>query len=142
MTKCSAHKCKNVGVHTFPKDEKRRKQWEAALRIKDFKADYKPLAKFLKKTAVPTVFNFNKTKNESRLELRSQKNLPEESAERDPLALPSNSIELEKDNLVEIKCEKEVTTRKNRSVRPTPRYVSVSTQIDHRLVYGSIASCN
>ncbi|XP_021201089.3 uncharacterized protein LOC110384221 [Helicoverpa armigera] len=162
MTKCSAHKCKNVGVHTFPKDEKRRKQWEAALRIKDFKAgktarlcsahfteedyfgqsrytNYKPLAKFLKKTAVPTVFNFNKTKNESRLQLRSQKNLPEESAESDPLALPSNSIELERNNLVEIKCEKEATTRNSRKIRPTREYVSVSTQIDHRLVYGSIA---
>lgn len=38
MPQCSAINCKNRGVHLFPKESKRRKQWEAALRIKNFKA--------------------------------------------------------------------------------------------------------
>lgn len=38
MTQCSAPDCKNQGRHIFPKDPKRRKSWEKALRIKNFKA--------------------------------------------------------------------------------------------------------
>lgn len=38
MTQCSALYCKNRGVHAFPKDRKRRKAWEKALRIKNFTA--------------------------------------------------------------------------------------------------------
>lgn len=38
MPQCSALNCKNRGIHLFPKDPKRRKQWETALRIKNFKA--------------------------------------------------------------------------------------------------------
>lgn len=38
MPQCSALHCKNRGAHLFPKDLKRRKLWENALRIKNFKA--------------------------------------------------------------------------------------------------------
>lgn len=38
MPQCSALKCCNKGVHIFPKDLNRRRKWENALRIKNFKA--------------------------------------------------------------------------------------------------------
>lgn len=38
MPVCSALNCKDRGAHLFPNDAKRRKQWESALRIKNFKA--------------------------------------------------------------------------------------------------------
>lgn len=38
MPQCSALNCKNRGIHLFPKESKRRKLWESALRIKNFKA--------------------------------------------------------------------------------------------------------
>lgn len=38
MTKCAAHGCKNKGIHMFPKDSKRRKLWEKALRRKNWTA--------------------------------------------------------------------------------------------------------
>lgn len=38
MTQCSGLNCKNKGVHAYPKDRKRRRAWENALRIKNFKA--------------------------------------------------------------------------------------------------------
>ncbi|XP_063391523.1 uncharacterized protein LOC134677033 [Cydia fagiglandana] len=106
MALCSALDCKNKGVHAFPKDPKRRKAWEKALRIKNFKAkdssrlcsmhftsddyygqsiytNYEPKARFLKKTAVPSIFSFNisrldtasATARQQRLEMRSQKKL-------------------------------------------------------------------
>ncbi|KAH9644555.1 hypothetical protein HF086_000329 [Spodoptera exigua] len=88
MTQCCAPGCKNQGRHIFPRDPNRRKAWEKALRIKNFKATkysvlcydhfvpddyfgqskynaYEPLAKLLMKTAVPSIFSFTKTKLES-----------------------------------------------------------------------------
>ncbi|XP_037298952.1 THAP domain-containing protein 1 B-like [Manduca sexta] len=103
MPQCSALNCKNRGIHLFPKESKRRKQWESALRIKNFEASstarlcvahftekdyygkinytgYELLAKFLKKTAVLSVFFLTKIKPENpaavahqqRIERRSQ----------------------------------------------------------------------
>lgn len=40
MPNCSALNCKNKGIHLFPKDATRRKQWESALRIPNFKASH------------------------------------------------------------------------------------------------------
>lgn len=37
MTRCAAIDCKNIGIHLFPKDPKRRKLWEIALRRKNWK---------------------------------------------------------------------------------------------------------
>ncbi|KAF9422109.1 hypothetical protein HW555_002130 [Spodoptera exigua] len=85
---CCAPGCKNQGRHIFPRDPNRRKAWEKAVRIKNFKATkysvlcydhfvpddyfgqskynaYEPQAKLLKKTAVPSIFSFTKTKLES-----------------------------------------------------------------------------
>lgn len=38
MTLCAAVNCKNTGIHLFPKEVKRRKLWEKALRRKNWKA--------------------------------------------------------------------------------------------------------
>lgn len=38
MTLCAAFGCKNKGTHAFPKDAKRKKLWERAIKRKDWKA--------------------------------------------------------------------------------------------------------
>ncbi|KAJ0169390.1 hypothetical protein K1T71_014977 [Dendrolimus kikuchii] len=103
MPQCSAYGCKNRESHAFPKDPKRRKLWEKALRRKNWKStdvsklccnfkpvDYygisahtriAPMAKFLKRTVVPNVFVYSKSKNpkpnerETRLENRNRRKL-------------------------------------------------------------------
>lgn len=85
MTLCAAVDCKNTGIHLFPKEAKRRKLWEKALRRKKWNAstssrlcaahflpeDYygpnsytgdKSIHKVLKKTAVPSIFSYSKVK--------------------------------------------------------------------------------
>lgn len=38
MHQCCVFGCRNVGNHSFPKETKTRKLWEAATRCKDFQA--------------------------------------------------------------------------------------------------------
>ncbi|XP_045459131.1 uncharacterized protein LOC123669575 [Melitaea cinxia] len=164
MPQCSALNCKNRGVHLFPKESKRRKQWESALRIINFKAsntarlcaahfteeDYygkskytgnEPLAKFLKKTAVPSVFCFTKVKPENpaalerqhRFERRCIKKLFQESH-------TSVTIETERDLTLAIGREEEVNNETTSAAcsHSAPEFDTKTTQVDHEHTYGSI----
>ncbi|XP_041971329.1 uncharacterized protein LOC121727505 isoform X2 [Aricia agestis] len=174
MPQCCALNCKNQGVHIFPKDPKRRKKWENALRIKNFKAsnsarlcsfnftkddyfgrskytDAEPHAKFLRKTAVPSVFSFTQTNLENpaalerqhRLEKRSQRILLYFNQQLQPNSQPTTSEEVFTDITSAVGCEKETVT-KNSPIGRTLGTISEhehstkSTQVDQEYIYGSI----
>ncbi|XP_063366807.1 uncharacterized protein LOC134655286 [Cydia amplana] len=179
MPQCSAPNCTNRGAHLFPKDPTRRKRWETALRIKNFRAsdsarlcamhfkeddyfgksrytDNEPVAKFLKKTAVPTIFCFTKIKQvtpealkrQERYEKISHRKLfkddkqtePETSTEAKELGTSTEAI-VSHINLGvgrEEICTTEDIKVPVQNTYTSPEYLSKSTQVDHEHVYGSI----
>ncbi|XP_047999956.1 uncharacterized protein LOC125237058 [Leguminivora glycinivorella] len=160
MALCSALDCKNKGVHAFPKDPKRRKAWEKALRIKNFKAkdssrlcsmhftsddyygqsiytNYEPKARFLKKTAVPSIFPFNvsrldtasATARQQRLEMRSQKKLRfEETVTPSTSHQPSMNKERTVPHSMDV--EKTVTPTSINQESTVPVFMDVASEIE------------
>ncbi|XP_053618348.1 uncharacterized protein LOC128679886 [Plodia interpunctella] len=85
MQQCCVFGCRNIGNHSFPKDKRIRKLWEAATRCKNFRASkwskicsdhFKPedyvryglytgllVNRILKKGTVPSVFTWSKTED-------------------------------------------------------------------------------
>lgn len=107
---------------------------------------YEPLAKFLRKSAVPSIFCFTEVKPENpaalerqhRLEKKSQRKLFQE----EPQPSTSKAVsehEMDCDLTPEIACEEIVTTIEEEDSQSITTSLSKHTQVDHEHMFGSIS---
>lgn len=114
MTRCAAVDCKNIGIHLFPKEAKRRKLWEKAT-ARLCPAHFQPedyygrnsytgdesIHKVLKKTAVPSMFSFSKDKTVDLLAQQRSDRLLERSRKKLCFEKPG-AIDIQVDNKCDV----------------------------------------
>lgn len=114
MTRCAAVDCKNIGIHLFPKEAKRRKLWEKAT-ARLCPAHFQPedyygrnsytgdesIHKVLKKTAVPSMFSFSKDKTVDLLAQQRSDRLLERSRKKLCLETPG-AIDIQAENKCDV----------------------------------------
>ncbi|KAJ8733751.1 hypothetical protein PYW07_014302 [Mythimna separata] len=133
MPRCSASGCRNMGSHTFPKDPKVRILWEKATNKENFKAskhsrlcydhfkpsDYvdtgysvglasrsSPFHRFLKKTAVPSIFSSNtrqsRTSETSEIEEKTASSPTKNNVMKNNTVSPQKAIKEEENSSTEV----------------------------------------